>query len=447
MKWEINPLIMTRMRAFQLLFCVIGALLGHLTQACKYSVRDVAFVDLTQESYAFLTIGPEATLAGLKSRIQPVATAVFLDSNIRTGWLNSEDAKSHPGFRSKPNNASVNGSFLYRDALEPLRLIKLAELAEDDTNGIWNRLEKAVHSPIRQKTIEHLLSAYAVVLVVEGKNTQENIRVVRAAQSAADALSRMIPDMPKPVDVPPQVVVVPFQQIESEQAMLWSLEMNFRQPENPQAVVLIGRGRRLGPALQGDEITSSKLQQILAVAGQDCECDLDRSWMQGPMIPVRWGPERQQTAYNNLGFDPDNPLVKAEISRILARGKNPIRVNDTSNIGTELDMLLLGYSEEVLAFDESAIESESVMTEPNPSEDVETMGESMASEFDSNNGLISSEPVINVDSSIGTSNTLNIAGPKQSSTSMRKILMMLAGFCVLAMIGGIAVLTVGRSGR
>ena len=432
-----------------LFLCGTTASLGHLAHACKYSVRDVAFVDLTQESYAFLTIGSGSELDALKVRIQPVATAVFLDSNIRTGWLSSEDAGSHPGFQSNQTDSPLGGTFLYRDGLVPLKVMSSGEMNDAGTNRMWSRMERAVQSPIRQKTVEHLLSAYAVVLVVEGKDSKENDRVRRAAQSSADALAKMIPDMPKPVDVPPQVVVVPFDKIDSEQAMLWSLKMNHHQPEKPQAAVLIGRGRRLGPTLQSDEITASRLQQILAVAGQDCECDLDRSWMQGPMIPVRWGPERQQTAYNNLGFDPDNPLVKAEISRILARGKNPIRVNDADSIGAELDMLLLGYSEEVLAFDESTIES--ALTPATP-EGVEEYGsdipvESKPQDLGNNSGMALAEVGGSGEIADTESPAEEVSTKNQSPTSVRKILVMLAGFCVVAMIGGVTVLIIGRSRR
>jgi hypothetical protein len=449
MKLVLNPILIRKLRAAMLFVWVISASLGNIAHACKYSVRDVAFVDLTQESYAFLTIGSGSDLDALKGRIQPVATAVFLDSNIRTGWLASEDVENHPGFQSHQSYSTHAGAFLYRDGLGPLKLMDSDEIKDADTNRMWSRMERAIQSPIRHKAVEHLLSAYAVILVVEGKDAKENDRVWRAAQTAADALAKMIPDMPKPVDIPPQVLVVPHQKIESEQAMLWSLGMKHQQPEKPQAAVLIGRGRRLGPTLQSDEITASKLQQILAVAGQDCECDLDRSWMQGPMIPVRWGPQRQQTAYNNLGFDPDNPLVKAEISRILARGKNPIRVNDSDSIAGELDMLLLGYSEEVLAFDESSIESTPTLAEP---EESETFG-SVASE-DSKSEAVGEDPDKTLAEVKGNSKISNIedhappvSATKQSPTSVRKILVMLAGFCVIAMIGGMAVLIIGRTRR
>ncbi len=428
--------------------CVASALLGHRAHACKYSVRDVAFVDLTQESYAFLTISSGSVIDAVKARIQPVATAVFLDSNIRTGWLSPEDALNHPGFQSNQARLPFNGAFLYRDGLKPLPLMTPEQVNDVDANRNWSRMERAVHSPIRQQAVEHLLTAYAVILVVETKDVRENARVRLAAQSAAATLAKMIPEMPKPVDVPPQVVVVPYDMIQAEEAMLWGLEMTHLKPDKPQVAVLIGRGRRLGPTLKGDEITAGKLQQILAVAGQDCECDLDRSWMQGPMIPVRWGPERQQSAYNNLGFDPDNPLVKAEISRILARGKNPIRVNGTDSIGSDLDMLLLGYSEEVLSFDESTIGSSLTPAEPDLTEtitssDVSPTIESEGMDKKSISGI--SETKESSDTYGTETLPLSVAVDEQTPSSTRSVLLMLSGFCIFAVVGGLVVLITGRS--
>ena len=68
-------------RATVFSMCVASVLLGHLAHACKYSVRDVAFVDLTQESYAFLTISSGSDLDAIKARIQPVATASSDDNH------------------------------------------------------------------------------------------------------------------------------------------------------------------------------------------------------------------------------------------------------------------------------------------------------------------------------------------------------------------------------
>ena len=84
--------------------------------------------------------------------------------------------------------------------------------------------------------------------------------------------------------------------------------------------------------------------------------DLDRAWLKGPLLPGRWGRELQQAALDTLGFDPGNPMVRAEISRIVERGpQNPGRRRPPSS-GTSL-----GYSEESV---ETVLGSESDPAEP-----------------------------------------------------------------------------------
>ena len=231
--------------------------------------------------------------------------------------------------------------------------------------------------------------------------------------------------------------------------MLWSLGFDLDLTDEPQAAILIGRGRRLGPPLQGGLITRTKLQQMMALIGQDCECDLDRSWMQGPMIPLRWGPDRQQTTYNALGFDPDNPLVKAEISRILARGKNPIRVNDAEGIGTELDMLLLGYSEEVIGFEELTIEpamdtSESVEHESPVLNSSNSPSDHESTGLETHSDTSFVEAGSNIEPNDSQDDNEPVQKGEPAPRSMRKMLVLLAGFCVLALLGGISVLLIGR---
>ena len=121
--------------------------------------------------------------------------------------------------------------------------------------------------------------------------------------------------------------------------------------EEPQASILIGRGAsRAGT--QGRCYYERAITGDVGCGRSGLQCDLDRSWMQGPHA-YGLGPERQQASYQWLGFDPENPLVKAEISRILSRGRNAIRVgSDPHDLG--LDMLLLGYSEEVIGLEPTA---------------------------------------------------------------------------------------------
>ena len=128
----------------------------------------------------------------------------------------------------------------------------------------------------------------------------------------------------------------------------------------PQAVVLMGRGRRVGEMMSGGLITRTALQEALAVIGQDCECGLDRVWMQGERFPLAWGQTEKKAAFTELGFDPDNPKVKAEISRIIARGPNSRPSGNPQSASENFDQLALGYSEDIIGIDQEIVGSENL---------------------------------------------------------------------------------------
>ena len=113
----------------------------------------------------------------------------------------------------------------------------------------------------------------------------------------------------------------------------------------------------MGEMLRGGLITRTALQEALAVIGQDCECGLDRVWMQGERFPLSWGESEKKAAFLELGFDPDNPKVKAEISRIIARGPNSRPSGNPQSASDNFDQLALGYSEDIIGIDEDVVVS------------------------------------------------------------------------------------------
>ncbi len=123
--------------------------------------------------------------------------------------------------------------------------------------------------------------------------------------------------------------------------LLWGLGLDPSPAADPRLAIVYGRGRRLGTPLEGPLITQTVLRERLSLIGQDCECDLERSWLRGPLLPGRWDRSQQELAAKSLGFDPENPMVRAEVSRIVERGPQPgqrRKIAGTFNA--------LGYSEE-----------------------------------------------------------------------------------------------------
>ena len=199
-------------------------------------------------------------------------------------------------------------------------ILPLSGVGQSRKEAVLETLEGAVSSPAREALLKIICEVYAVVLLAEGQDPAQNQQARRAAEGAIAQLTRGMGDLPKLVKLPPQLVVVPLAAKARERVFLWSAGLAEGDTTEPAVAVLYGRARRVGPALRGGLVTQTALYKILSVLGQDCECDLDRAWMRGPVIPARWGTDLQRLVQKHVGFDAENPLVKTEISRILERG-------------------------------------------------------------------------------------------------------------------------------
>jgi hypothetical protein len=142
----------------------------------------------------------------------------------------------------------------------------------------------------------------------------------------------------------------------------------------PLLAVVYGRGRLAGRLMVGDTIQLRETLAQLALVGESCECETDRAWFEERTVPLPWNSQARQQAAPNLGFDPDSPLVQAEMVRIISQGKssrrkpqngrsNRVAETDSNSAssakagsdaggdsgGDAIERILLGYDELVLA--------------------------------------------------------------------------------------------------
>lgn len=301
--------------------CLFWSLLHSSLFACRYNVRDVGFVDLGRDPlFLYLFIGEE-TPEEFASTFREISYPALLDGNVRVEILNVNEQKSHPalkhldqwGIRSLP--AAVLASPQGQSIRTPL-----PPSWEPLKETIWRFLESLVSSPLREEILKQLPHAYGVVLLMEGPHAQENKDARRAASKAIEEIRVRMNRMPKAIAAPPALVVLPQSRSSQERILLWSLGLDPHRAGTVHAAVLYGRARRMGPILKGKEVTEGRLFTILSFIGADCECELDRTWVQGPMLPVRWNEAIQSQAAQSLGFDPESPMVKLEVSQILRQG-------------------------------------------------------------------------------------------------------------------------------
>ena len=339
---------MTKSGRAALVICLWICLQGQIALACKYNVRDVGFVDLGGQRYNLYGYVGADTPADITSSLKQISYAALLDSNIKVEIINTAQQKDHPAieYLDLLQIQSLPALVLVSPSKEALA-IDITKPDQPFKQGLWAVLDNIISSPKRDEIVRQVSNTFGVVLLIEGPEPSENKRAAEIARGAIEKISGSMESLPKDISQPPVSVVIERELFSREKVLLWSLGLDINKITEPCAAVLYGRVRVMGPVLKGEEITQTRLTNFLSVIGADCECGLDRRWMQGPMLPVQWDEQLQSQAAKNLGFDPENPMVKIEVSQILRQGQTTAGELDSFPTAP------YGYQELVIKFDSS----------------------------------------------------------------------------------------------
>jgi hypothetical protein len=309
---------------------------------CKYNVRDLGFIDIHPISYHyFLFLGSETPQKRITS-FKQTTLATFLGSNIQPEIVDLRRNDDHPSL--KYLRFWEIGELPASVLVSPSGHSTVISLTTEH-DSVWSSLHSVVTSPARQEILSRIVTSHSIVVIVEGQDAAGNRRAHREAQKAVQRIDNQMSQLPKRIENPPYVLTVLPAERFREELLLWSLGLDSEDTQ-VQVAVVFGKGRRFGPVLAGSEITSARLINILSIIGLSCECGLDRRWSEGPRLPLRWSEKTQSEVVKQLGFDPQSPVVKMEVSSILGRQPHSFTGEDFDwdLSGEELDR----YTEEVL---------------------------------------------------------------------------------------------------
>ena len=294
---------------------------SQLASACRYNVREVGFVDLQIEPYYLFGYINDETHEDVLSKFKQVADIGLENSNILFEIVNIDRQKDHPAMQllDLQQAKSLPAAVLVSPDGQSYP-VPLAENNRPLEETLRSAIEDILTSPKREEILRKTIENYAVVLLIEGTDAQENQRAKEAASKVIELISSQMDMMPKAISGPPVLVVMESKSLSSERILLWSLALEDEEVNEPHAAVIYGRGRWIGPMFKGKEITEDNLANVLFIIGQDCECGLDHRWLQGTMLPARWTDEMQAQVAENLGFDPESPMIKMEMSWIVRKG-------------------------------------------------------------------------------------------------------------------------------
>ena len=311
-----------------------------ITYACRYTIREIGYSDIGASTYELYIFTNSETSEEELSTIKKLSQALLNETNVLLKLVDVDKEKSEQVADMLSGN--VIPSFPSAVFVFPggdHMIFSLDHPKRSLNESVWLLLEDLFNSAFRRSIKEELTQAYSVVLVVEGENKLHNRSVLFEVKQAVREITMTLDQMPKVVDSPPVILVLPRKNMEDERLLLMSLGITGGETKSPSVAILYGRGRIMGPVLQGNMISRDKILNLLTVVGADCECGLDQSWILGRMIPMRWETSVQSDVTRNLGFDVENPMVKSEMSQILSMKPTPDHILDP--VGSKL----LGYSE------------------------------------------------------------------------------------------------------
>lgn len=283
----------------KLLLLIIMVNIGIQASACRFTIREIGYSNILLEQYQLIL---EADSLKHKKQItdfKNIAFAYSIDANVDYQFIQTDS--------STPKVRLLNGegNEIYNSTVE-------------NRKDIIHSVTTCLSSPLRQKLTEYIGKSFAVIVYFEGKNPGHK-NIEKQISDARKKFRTVSPHLDKAVSEGIEVLKIPLSDRQKETIVLAALSIPTSSTK-PIISIIYGRGRLAGGVLQENKITSQDIFNNLVLLGTDCECGIDLSPLLENTLPLNWSAEIRQEIAEMLVFDADNPIILAEMSRILAKG-------------------------------------------------------------------------------------------------------------------------------
>ena len=308
-------------------------------------------MDIDNPKYNLYLLINDDTPKEMISTLSEVAYAASIDTNIKADIININSNDKRYKSLKKYHDFWEIDTYPSAILVSPNGLSLSIPLLADEMpfgESVWLSLDKIVISPKRDELFKHIVKSFCVILLIEGSTTpKDNDSVRKAITTANDEFAGRMNQMTRSVENPPYLLTISAKSRQQERILLWSLGLNERDMEKPQVVFFYGKGLKIGPIIKGQDINRETVLEMLDFIGSACECGLERGWLDDIALPTKWGEKMQKEAIKQLGFDPESPIVKTEISQIINQAQSE-NMTEIPQMQIEL------YAEENVISDEKA---------------------------------------------------------------------------------------------
>jgi len=292
---------------------------------CKYSVRDVAFVNSHQQPWSLRLLKPEGATADQLEDWNAILRSSLERTNIDFGWVD-RDRLLQERWQQELSNAKPDIKAGDLDTGIGFRL----NSRQGTQHGYWKpdrlqeTIDQLVESPLRTSLLNDLSRRLCVFLLIESGDEQQDALARQAVEQAVASVTQQMWSYEKAPEQGPAFHRLSSSEQEQEEWLLRSIDPLplGREFEKPLVVVLYGQGVVLGEPIEADDQLQERLVARASICGRDCECDLDKEWLYGQQILHRWTLAHERAAETSLDFDPHSSLVQAEVTQILQKS-NP----------------------------------------------------------------------------------------------------------------------------
>jgi len=400
--------------------------------ACQYTVRDIGFVELRGPEYTLVISG--SPLAEDRAGDQAARAKQALIE--RMAWL--RDTPCQLMFGRQPTPELDLDGWLVELVDRGSRRHRLVQADKTCSPAeLVDRIREAFSTPVMTAITMDAVDSFAQLVVVLGDDPDANQVVQDAANQAKLAIRRIEPMLPRPLAKPVTVLTIPAENREEESLLLWAMELENLPNARAAVAVVYGRGKLAGTVVTSEQLDERELLAQLALVGESCECETDRRWNDQPAIPTHWTRELRRRAAQGLGFDPESPLVRAEVVRIVGRGPTSSAGMSAGRPASGVDAierLLLGYRETSLGpsqHDQTSDEAGWV-EESAGVETTRILGEGWG--FDSDDSVDTDTPALPIDSAAVAHDIASEAASSRLSSRLALIGLGLLGFALLSVM-------------